>query len=174
MERRNEVCSRVGLSVRVWGSTNRHGCRKRGGGTHDEQHGDSVLATNGDKIRRVGIIAGANDVNECTMVVSEVHLLSFLSVDTRPVTRWFALRCLTDRGAPVRMKTPQSRRGAPNPALFVAVALSSFAVYYILVHHRAATAPASSRPRLNDHPLVWPVHSPDQDRDGSQRRREDH
>jgi hypothetical protein len=67
----------------------------------------------------------------------------------------------------------RSPRRAPNPALFLAVALSSFAAYYALVHHRAATAPASSRPRLNDHPLVWPVHSPDQDRDGSQPLRED-
>ena len=65
------------------------------------------------------------------------------------------------------------RRAAPNPVLFVAVALSSFAAYYALVHHRAATSPASSRPRPNDHPLVWPVHTPDQDRDGTQRHRED-
>jgi hypothetical protein len=72
--------------------------------------------------------------------------------------------------------SPQSQRRPPNPALFIAVALASFAAYYTLVHHRAATAPASSRPRLNDHPLVWPVHSPDQDhrdRDGTQHRRED-
>ena len=66
-----------------------------------------------------------------------------------------------------------TRRAAPNPVLFVAVALSSFAAYYALVHHRAATSPASSRPRPNDHPLVWPVHTPDQDRDGTQRHRED-
>ena len=73
--------------------------------------------------------------------------------------------------------SPQSPRRAPNPALFLAVALASFAAFYTLVHRRAATAPASSRPRLNDHPLVWPVHSPDQDRDhhhdGTRHRREE-
>src|SRR5216683_282363 len=82
-----------------------------------------------------------------------------------------------ERCAPIdhwqRLPAPQTPKGPPNPALFVAVALSSLAAYYALVHHRAATAPASSRPRPNDHPLVWPVHAPDQDRDGTQLRRED-
>ena len=43
------------------------------GGTHDEQDGDGVLATNGDEIGRVCVVAGPNDVDECAMVVSEVH-----------------------------------------------------------------------------------------------------
>ena len=46
---------------------------QNGGGTHDEQDGDRVFATNGDEIGRVCVVAGPNDVDECAMVVSEVH-----------------------------------------------------------------------------------------------------
>ena len=48
-------------------------CVQNGGGTHDEQDGDRVLATNGDEVGRVCVVAGPHDVDECAMVVSEVH-----------------------------------------------------------------------------------------------------
>ncbi|ETW85580.1 hypothetical protein HETIRDRAFT_414588 [Heterobasidion irregulare TC 32-1] len=52
----------------------------------------------------------------------------------------------------------------PNPALFAGVALLSFGAFYFLVNHRAVTAPASARPRPNDHPLVPPIHSEEADK----------
>jgi hypothetical protein len=146
------------------------GVYEKDGGTHDEQYGDGVLAAYGDDVRRVCVVAGTDDVDECAMVVSEVH--KFRSNVRGAAQRVPSLAC---EGANQRfMKAPHRPRGAPHPALFVAIALSSFAAYYTLVHYRAATAPASSRPRPNDHPLVWPVHSPDQDqdRDGTQPHRE--
>jgi len=45
---------------------------------------------------------------------------------------------------------------APNPWLFVALSVSSFATFYILVKHRAKTSPASLQPRQLDHPLIPP------------------
>lgn len=50
-----------------------HGCTTRLAGTHDKQDGDGVLAADGDQVRRICVVAGTNDVNECAMVVSEVH-----------------------------------------------------------------------------------------------------
>src|SRR6266702_279953 len=161
---------REGCNARVYverrdasgGLVNIHGpAQQKGGDSHDEQHGDGVSTANGDEIWGIGIVTGANDVNDCAMVVSEVHRTKREAV----TAHW---RQLSHN----HQSRSMPRRSAPNPALFAAVALSSFAAYYTLVHHRAATSPASSR-RPNDHPLVWPVHTPDQDRDGTQLRRED-
>jgi hypothetical protein len=49
---------------------------RRDSGTHDEQHRDGILAAYGDQIGRVCIVTGTNDVNECAVVVSEVHNFS--------------------------------------------------------------------------------------------------
>ena len=46
---------------------------EKGSGTHDEQYGYRVFTTNGNEIWGVGVVAGANDVNEGAVVVSEVH-----------------------------------------------------------------------------------------------------
>ena len=51
----------------------RHGCIAKIGGTHDKQDRNRVLSTDSDEVWRVGVIAGTNDVNECAMVMSEVH-----------------------------------------------------------------------------------------------------
>ena len=47
------------------------------GGTHDEQYGDGVVAAYGDDVRGVCVVAGTKDVDECAMVVSEVHSHNF-------------------------------------------------------------------------------------------------
>ncbi len=51
-----------------------HGhAQQKDSGTHDEQHGDGVFTANGDEIWGIGVVASADDVNECAVVVSEVH-----------------------------------------------------------------------------------------------------
>ncbi|KAI0736504.1 hypothetical protein C8Q72DRAFT_767859 [Fomitopsis betulina] len=47
---------------------------------------------------------------------------------------------------------------APNPLLFVGLSLASFGAFYLLVHHRSRTYPASAQPRQHDNPLVPPRH----------------
>ncbi len=37
------------------------------------QDRNSVVATDGDEVWGVCIVAGTNDVDECAMIVSEVH-----------------------------------------------------------------------------------------------------
>lgn len=51
--------------------------------------------------------------------------------------------------APSSSRPPTHK--APHPALFAAVTLLAFGTFAVLVRHRAETAPASARPRLNDH-----------------------
>ncbi|TFK42838.1 hypothetical protein BDQ12DRAFT_676873 [Crucibulum laeve] len=54
-----------------------------------------------------------------------------------------------------------SSRKAPNPWLFVALSVSSFAIFYSVIKRREQTNPASLQPRQADHPLVPPRHKED-------------
>ena len=61
----------------------------------------------------------------------------------------------------VRIQGPYSAfmtRKGPNPLLFVALSLSSFAIFFVVIKHRENTNPASLNPRQADHPLVPPRH----------------
>jgi len=58
----------------IWKDATRQGGGEyNGGDSHDEQHGDGVFTANGDEIWGIGVVASADDVNECAVVVSEVH-----------------------------------------------------------------------------------------------------
>jgi len=52
----------------IWKDATRQGGGEyNGGDSHDEQHGDGVFTANSDEIWGIGIVAGANDVNDCAM-----------------------------------------------------------------------------------------------------------
>jgi hypothetical protein len=68
-------CRSIALYTRQKGGSNTED--GDGADTHDEQHRYGVFASYGDEVGRVCVVAGTNDVDECSVIVSDVHNIKF-------------------------------------------------------------------------------------------------